>query len=369
MNVEYDDDTRALADHARRLLDGRDALGLARKTLEKRSTHDAALWGDLGAQGWCGIAIDPADGGLGMGTIALCALAEEFGRSLAPTPFASSIYGFAQALNLVGSTAQRASILPDIAAGAWIGTLAFTEHPGAPLSGALGARFKDGRLTGNKLPVFDGAIADIAIVLADSRDGPGLFLADMHAPGVTRTTISTLDPTRNAAKVAFVDVAVEPLGAAGAGLSLAAEILQRQAVPLAFEQIGGADRCLGDAVSFAKSRYAFGRPIGGYQAIKHKLADMYVKNEMARSSAYFAAWAADHDPVAFPAAAAAARISASEAHWFAAREAIQVHGGIGFTWEMPCHLHYRRARHLAVVAGAPAWWRQRMATILRAQEA
>jgi alkylation response protein AidB-like acyl-CoA dehydrogenase len=123
------------------------------------------------------------------------------------------------------------------------------------------------------------------------------------------------------------------------------------------------------AVAYAKTRFAFGRPIGGYQAVKHRLADIYVKTEMARSNAYHAAWAADHDPGALESAAAAARIAASEAYWYAAREIIQLHGGIGFTWEMDCHLFYRRARHLAVIAGAPDWWRTRLADRLRQEAA
>lgn len=370
MNVDYDDDTRTLMDHARRLLDGRDAIGAARRVLETEgATHDADLWAEIGEQGWCGVAIPEGDGGLGLGMVALCALAEELGRSLAPTPFASSIYGFAQALSLAGSVEQRARWLPRLAAGAAVGTLAFVEHPGAPFAGPVTARVADGRLSGTKLPVADGLIADSAIVLAAGDPGPSLYLVDLSAPGVARAPVSTLDPARPAARLAFNDVPAEPVGAPGDGIALATRILERQATALAFEQIGGADRCLDEAVAFAKGRYAFGRPIGGYQAIKHKLADMYVKSQMARSNAYYAAWAADHDPAAFPAAAAAARIAATDAYWFAAREAIQVHGGIGFTWEMDCHLHFRRARQLAVAAGAPAWWRQRLAALLQAEAA
>lgn len=362
MNVDYDEDVRALMEHARKLLDARGTTGAARQVLQDaEATHSAALWQEIGEQGWCGIGIGADLGGLAIGTVALCGVAEELGRSLAPVPFASSVYGFGQAVVLTGNGRQRTWLLPEIARGELIGTLAFDEGPGAPFAGPLTARVEDGRLSGAKLPVTDGAIADFALVLAASADGPGLFLADLGDPGVEWQPVSTLDPTRPAARLAFRDVPVEPLGRAGDGVALAAQILTRYAVPLAFEALGGADACLAMATDHVKTRYAFGRPIGGFQAIKHRLADMFVRNEMARSNAYFAAWAADNDPAAFETAAAAARIAACEAFWFAATELIQLHGGIGFTWEMDCHLFYRRARHLTAIAGAPDWWRARLA--------
>ncbi|WP_298668078.1 acyl-CoA dehydrogenase family protein [uncultured Sphingomonas sp.] len=370
MNVDYDEDTYALMAHARRLLEARGAVGAARRVLEgEGETHAAALWREVGEQGWCGVAIDAAHGGLGMGSVALCGLAEELGRSLVPLPFASSIYGFGQALTLVGNEAQRLRLLPEIASGARIGALAFTEGPGAPFAGLLAARVEGGLLSGVKLPVTDGMIADAAIVLAAGEQGPGLFIADLDHRGVSRQMLSTLDPTRPAARIDFADVPVEPLGEVGKGYEIAATVLARYAVPLAFEAIGGADACLHMAADYVKKRFAFGRPVGGYQAVKHKLADIYVKNEMARSNAYYAAWAADHDAASFDTAAASARIAASETFWFAAKEAIQLHGGIGFTWEMDCHLFYRRARHLMVAAGAPDWWRERLAARLRQEAA
>ncbi|QNA86644.1 acyl-CoA/acyl-ACP dehydrogenase [Sphingomonas sp. So64.6b] len=366
MNVDYDEDVRALMDHARKLLDARGAIDAARRVLETAGdTHATGLWRELGAQGWCGVAIDDAHGGLGMASVALAGLAEELGRSLAPVPFASSIYGFAQAIALAGSETQRAALLPEIASGALIGTLAFTEGPGTPFAAPPTARVERGRLHGTKQPVTDGAIADWAVVLAATADGPGLFVVGLNDPGVTRRSVSTLDPTRPAARLDFADVPVEPVGRTGDGVALAAQILTRYAVPLAFEAIGGADACLEMAVAYTRTRFAFGRPVAGYQAVKHRLADIYVKNEMARSNAYYAAWAADHDPAVFESATAAARIAACEAYWFAAKELIQLHGGIGFTWEMDCHLFYRRARHLSTAAGAPDWWRARLADQLR----
>jgi alkylation response protein AidB-like acyl-CoA dehydrogenase len=370
MNVDYDEDAAALKAHARKLLDDRHSTRAARKLLETDDeTHSTRLWQELVEQGWCGVAADPAHGGLGMGTVALCALAEELGRSLAPVPFATSIYGFAQAVAIGGDEEQRQRLTPPVASGARIGTLAFTEHPGAPFAGPLSAHVEGGRLSGTKLPVTDGGIADLAIVLASTGEGPRLFVVDLSHSGVSRSAVSTLDPSRPAARLEFSSVPVEPLGGPGAGIEHASAILARYAVPLAFEAIGGADVCLEMATAYVKTRYAFGRPVGSYQAVKHKLADIYVKNEMARSNAYHAAWAADHDPAVFAAAAASARIAASEAYWFAAKELIQLHGGIGFTWEMDCHLFYRRARHLMVAAGAVDWWRARLAKHLREEHA
>lgn len=370
MNVDYDDDVRTLKEHARKLLEGRDALGLARQRLDRVGDDPGrALWQELGAQGWCGVQIDPEHGGLGMGMVALCGLAEEFGRLLPPVPFASSVYGFAQAIALAGNAGQQARLLPAIAGGSAVGTLALTEGPGAPFAAPPLARVEAGLLHGVKLPVADGLVADHAVVLADAPEGPSLFLVDLHGAGVARSPVSTLDPLRADARVEFHGSPAELLGAAGDGVALATRILARYAVPLAFEAIGGADACLEMAVAYAKARYAFGRPIGSYQAVKHRLAEMYVKNEMARSNAYYAAWAADHDDAGFEKAVAAARIAAGDAFWFAVKEAIQLHGGIGFTWEVDCHLYYRRSRRLAVSAGSAAWWGERLAQVLREEAA
>jgi alkylation response protein AidB-like acyl-CoA dehydrogenase len=177
---------------------------------------------------------------------------------------------------------------------------------------------------------------------------------------VKRETLKTLDPTRGVARLTFSGAPAERLGAAGEGFALTEAVFDRAAVLLAFEQVGGADRCLEMAKEYAMGRYAFGRVIGGYQAIKHKLADMYVKNEVARSNAYYGAWALNTNAPELPVAASAARIAGSEAFWFASKENIQTHGGMGFTWDVDAHLFYRRSRQLALVAGAPKVWKERL---------
>jgi alkylation response protein AidB-like acyl-CoA dehydrogenase len=277
-------------------------------------------------------------------------IAEELGRAVAPIPFASTVYFLAEALMLAGSEEQKQDLLPKIAAGEVIGCLATSEGPGVVNASNLQATVSDGNLHGVKIPVTDGDIATLALVLAKENGKTGLYLVDLTGGGVSREVVKTLDPTRDAAKLTFKDAPARRLGPAGEGFELLEQILDRAAVLLAFEQCGGADRCLELAKEYALERYAFGRVIASYQAIKHKLADMYVKNELARSNAYYGAWALNTNAPELPVAASAARISASEAFWFAAKENIQTHGGIGFTWEMDCHLFYRRSRQLSLVA-------------------
>ena len=362
MNFDYTDDQKALKDEARRFLLAASPLSVARGVLEHPAAgYDAALWARIGEQGWCGAAIPENYGGLGLGYVELCALAEELGRAVAPIPFASSIYLFAEALLLAGSEGQKSALLPLVASGKMIGTLAVSEGPGAFTDDRIAAKVTGGMLTGIKLPVADGMAASKAVVLAQSEAGLGLYLADLSGPGVTREAVSTLDPTRGMARASFDCAPVQPIGTPGDGLALLGRVHERGAILLAFEQLGGADRCLEMARDYALERYAFGRPIGSYQAIKHKLADVFVKNEVARANAYYGAWALSTDAPELPLAAAAARVAGSAAYWMASKEMIQTFGGIGVTWEADCHFFFRRARHLGLVVGAPRDWKRRLA--------
>ena len=234
-----------------------------------------------------------------------------------------------------------------------------TETPAA-----LQASVSDGKLTGVKIPVPDGDIATVALVLAKENGKPGLFLADLAGGSGGGGVANRLAPPRDEATRLSSATPVPRTRAAGEGFELLEQIFDRAAVLLAFEQTGGADRCLEMAKEYALERYAFGRVIASYQAIKHKLADMYVKNELSRSNAYYGAWALNTNAPELPVAASAARIAASEAFWFASKENIQTHGGIGFTWEMDCHLYYRRSRQLSLVAGAPRVWKERLVSHL-----
>ena len=369
MNFDFNDDQRFLKSEARKFLDANCPPARVRAVLDGAKGYDEALWKAVAAQGWLGAAIPEEHGGLGLGRLELCVIAEELGRVAAPIPFASTVYFLAEALMIAGSDAQKAELLPKIAAGEVIGALATSEGPGPVVAGAVKAKVAGGRLSGVKLPVTDGDIADVAVVLAKENGKPALFLVDLGGEGVTREPLKTLDPARDAAKLTFQDAPARRLGGAGAGLDLLEQVLDRAAVLIAFEQCGGADRCLEMAKAYALERYAFGRVIASYQAVKHKLADMYVQNELARSNAYYGAWALNTNAAELPVAASAARIAGSEAFWFASKENIQTHGGIGFTWEMDCHLYYRRSRQLSLVAGAPRVWKERLVSHLERRNA
>ena len=364
MNFDYSDEQKHLKDEARRFLAAQCNAKVVRGVLDDDArSYDEPLWRAVAAQGWTGAAIPEEYGGLGLGHVELCALAEELGRACAPIPFASTVYVVAEALMLFGSDAQKARWLPRIAAGEAIGAFATSEGPGPVTARPVRTSVAEGRLSGEKIPVTDGDVADLIVVLAKD----GLYLVE-RGDGVTSEVLRTLDPTRSAARLTFADAPAERLGNED-GLAAMQAVLDRAAVLLAFEQVGGADRALEMARDYALERVAFGRAIGGYQAIKHKLADVYVKTEIARSNAYYGAWALNTSAAELPLAAATARVAASEAFWFAAKENIQVHGGVGFTWEADPQLLYRRSRQLALVAGAPALWRERLVAQLEMRNA
>jgi acyl-CoA dehydrogenase len=367
MNFEFNDDQRMLRDQARRFLLDKSPPEVVRETLEGAQSHDQGLWRQFAEMGWLGAAIPEEYGGSGLGHLELCVLAEELGRSLAPTPFASSIYLGAEALLTAGSEAQKQNYLPGIATGEAIWCLALSEGPRPATEKNLTASVSNGKLSGEKLPVADGDIADRAIVMAKDGGAAGLYIVDLTAAGVTRTTLETVDPTRSQAKLVFQDAAVEKLG--DEGWPLLRRIEDRAAVPVAFEQVGGAQMALEMAKEYALGRFAFGRPIAGYQAIKHRLADMYIQIELARSNCYYGAWALSRDAAELPVAAATARVSATEAFNFAAKENIQIHGGMGFTWEFNCHLYYRRSRLLALSLGSQRAWKDRLIRALERRNA
>ncbi len=369
MNFDFDDDLKLLKDEARKFLADKCSSEAVRRVLEGPEPYDKALWSEMAAMGWIGASIPEAYGGAGLGALGLCVLAEEIGRALAPVPFSSSLYFAAEALMIGGSEAQKSKWLPKIASGDAIGTMALAEGPGKATPKRVRTTFRNGVLNGEKLPVPDGAAADLCIVVAQTDRGIGLVLADLSHAGVSRDHVETLDESRKQARLAFANVPGELLGAAGEGERLLATIEQRAAILMAFEQVGGAQRCLEMARDYALERYAFGRPIGSFQAIKHKLADVYVATELARSNAYYGAWALSKTAPQLPLAAATARVSANEAFWLAAKENIQVHGGMGFTWAFDCHLFYRRAKVLAVANGSTRLWKDRLVTELESANA
>jgi len=374
MNFEFSDDQKQLRDQARRFLAEKCPPKAVRAVLEGSAGYDKALWSGLAEMGFLGVAIPEEFGGTGAGHLELCVIAEEMGRALAPVPFSSTVYLAAEALMLAGSDAQKQTWLPKIASGEAIGTLALFEGPGNPSPQAIKVAAANGMLNGVKKPVADGAIADFAIVAArngaSSRETDiALYLVDLKAGGVAAKTLTNLDPSRNQAELTFTDCKAEPLGAANEGWSILTRVLDRAAVLMAFEQVGGADRALEMGRDYALDRIAFGRPIGSFQAIKHILADMYVAATLARSNCYYGAWALSTNAGELPEAAATARISATQAFQHCSKQNIQVHGGMGFTWEFDCHLYYRRSNALALSLGSLSYWEDQLIERMRKKNA
>ena len=367
MNFEFNEDQRMLREQARRFLLDKSPPEVVRKTMENEQAFDRDLWKQFAAMGWLGAAIPEEYGGSGLGHLELCVIAEELGRSLAPTPIASSIYLGAEALMKAGTEEQKQVYLPDIATGKAIWCLALSERPRPTTEKNIAVSVLDGKLTGEKFPVVDGDIADCAIVLAKDGTSAGLYIVDLNGSGVDRNAVDTVDPTRSQARIKFSDAPAERLG--DNGWDLLQKIQDRAAVLMAFEQVGGAEVALDMAKEYALDRYAFGRPIASYQAIKHRLADMYIQIELARSNSYYGAWALTTDAPELPVAAATARVSATEAYNFASKENIQIHGGMGFTWEFNCHLYYRRSRQLALALGSQRRWKDRLVRALERRNA
>ena len=357
MNFEFSEDQLFIRDQARNFLNQECTTDVVRRVLDDAAlSYDRALWQKIVELGWTALAIPESYGGLGLGYLELCVIAEELGRSLAPVPFSSSVYLATEALKSWGTEEQKQHYLPRLAAGELIGTLA--AHEGFA-GQADGAQVQDGTLTGHKSPVPDGDIADFAVLTArDETGSTGLYLADLQHTGVSRQALNSMDPSRAVAQLTFTAVPVQRLGDGGTGSTELAQLLDRAAVLLSFEQIGGCQAAMEMGISYTKERYAFGRPVASFQAIKHKFADMYVALELARSNAYYGACALASNAPDLPLAAATARVCATDAYYLISKENIQAHGGMGFTWEFDCHLYYRRAQLLSSIIGSQPQWKE-----------
>ncbi len=360
MNFEFSDEQNLLREQAQGFLADNCPPATVRKILESDQPYDKELWQQIAELGWLSTVIPESHGGLGLSYYELSVIAEEIGRVLAPVPFSSSVYLATEALLMGGSEQQQQTYLPKLATGEIIGTFAFGEAAGRPSAKSLTTTFKDGKLNGTKVPVADGSIADFAIVVAKSETGVSVVMADLD--GVTKNPARTIDQSRKHAELVFEDTPAEVLGGTSDGWSFTNKLLDRAAVLFAWEQVGGAQAALEQAKTYAMERYAFGRPIAGFQAIKHKLAHAYVKNTLARSNGYYGAWALDGDEAELPLAAATCRVSAIQAFYYASKENIQTHGGMGFTWEFDCQFFYRRAKLLSVNIGSEGWWQDRLIT-------
>ncbi len=369
MNFDFSDEQKMLQEQVRKYLADACPTSRVREVFEGGETHAPEIWSGLAKLGCMGAAIPEKHGGLGLGTLELCVIAEELGRALAPAPFSSSICLAAEAIKLGGSEETQNAWLPKLASGETIGALALAEGPHAAVPKLIKTRLEGGKLHGQKWPVADGMCAHIAIAAARDKSKLILGIVDLTGPGVSREAVETIDPSRGHADIRFAGAPFTPLEGEKGGEELLGHLLDRAAVLTAFEQIGGAEAALDMACDYARQRYAFGRQIGSFQAIKHKLADAYIKNQLARANAYYAAMTLAEDGADLPAAAASARVSATEAFTYAAQENVQTHGGIGFTWESDCQFFYRRARLLALSLGAPLRWRERLVRALEIRNA
>ena len=374
MRFAFNEEQEELRRQARAFLDRNSSSERVRVAMQLERGYEEDVWRRIGAElGWTAITIPEAHGGLGLGYIELVALFEEAGRALLCSPLFSTIALATNALVAAGDSERAAELLPRIAAGETTATLAYTEESGSWDPAGLSATVRRDRdefiIDGVKTFVVDGHSADWLLVAArapgsSGEAGVSLFALSADTAGVTRRAMPTMDQTRKQAEVIFDSVRLPLsalLGTEGHAWPTISRTLDLAAVALAAEQVGGAQRCLDMTVAYAKDRKQFGRPIGSFQAIKHKCADMLLKVESARSAAYYAGWAASVGEADLPAVASLAKAYCSDAYFHCASEAIQIHGGVGFTWEYDVHLHFKRARATESLLGSPAFHRELVA--------
>jgi alkylation response protein AidB-like acyl-CoA dehydrogenase len=379
MDIGFTEEQELLRDTARKFFEAECPSKFVRERMATPEAMTDAFWQKLAEQGWLGIVYPEEFGGSGLGMVDVVVLMEEMGRAVMPGPFFASVLLGGAAMNEAGSPAQREHWLPRIAAGGAKAALAWTE-PNLRWDAAgimMTAREAGGgfRLSGSKLFVPDAHLADVLVVAARTRDGASLedgvslFLVPKGAGGVSVSVLPTIDETRKLCEVRFEDVALGRealLGEAHQGWAPLARVLDRAIVALCAEMCGGAQRVLDMTAEYAKIRIAFGKPIGSYQGVKHKAADMLVDLENARSLTYYAAWALDEAPQEAPLAVSMAKACASDAYRKVAGAGIQLHGGIGFTWEHDLQLYFKRARASEVAFGDAAWHRERVARLIGA---
>jgi len=370
VNFAFSEEQEAFRAQLRRCFEEHAGAPAVFRAMESADGFDRALWKRLaGELGLPGVHLPEAHGGQGFGFLELGIALEEAGRVLFPSPLFSTVCLAANAILNAGSEAQKRALLPGIASGDSLGTLALLEPGGDwdPESVRLAVESKRGvhRLSGSKRFVTDAATADLILVAARrdgtcGLDGIGLFAVRRAAPGLSVTPVEPLDATRKLAHVELTRVPAEPLGAPdGAGAALA-KTLDQARVMLACESAGGAQHCLDSAVAWARQRVQFARPIGSFQAIQHKCAEVLLEVASAQSAAHFASWAAEQDQ-GLPLAAAMAKSFCDEAYLRASQENLHIHGGVGFTWEAEPHLYFKRAKASETLLGPPAFQRLRIA--------
>ncbi len=366
MNFAFTEEQEELRNMVRSFLEAKSPESAVREQMETEDGYDKAVWSQMAEQmGLQALHIPEEYGGQGFGYVELGIVLEEMGRSLLCAPYFASVVLAANTLLQSGDEEAKQAYLPGIASGETIATLAITEPSGkwdeAGITLEASASGDAYTLTGTKSFVIDGAIADLIIVAARTANGVSLFAVDGGADGITKTRLATMDQTRKQAKLEFAGTPATLIGTEGQGWDVLSTVLDLAAVGLAAEQVGGAQFVLEMAVQYAKDRVQFGRPIGSFQAIKHKCADMLLEVESAKSAAYYGLWCASEMNDELPSTASLAKAYVSEAYFHAAAENIQIHGGIGFTWEHPAHLYFKRAKSSELLFGDPTYHRELLA--------
>ncbi|HEX9063882.1 MAG TPA: acyl-CoA dehydrogenase family protein [Streptosporangiaceae bacterium] len=372
MKLAYSAEQRELADSVRRFLADRMPLTRVRELMETQDGTDEKVWSYAGSQlGLQGLAIPEQYGGAGFTFTEQAIVLEEFGAALYPGPYLASAVLAATALLASSDDAARQELLPGIASGEVVATLAVTEDDGSwePDATALAATRDDGgnwTLDGHKSFVLDGHSAGLILVVArtagQGESSLSLFAVPAGAAGLDRTALPTLDQTRKMARLVFAGTPARLIGAPGEAGAILDRTLDVAAIALAAEQLGGAQRALDMAVAYAKVRHQFGRPIGSFQAIKHRCADLLLEVESLRSAVGYAAAAVAEDSAEIPVVAALVKALASDTYFHVAAENIQIHGGIGFTWEHDAHLYFKRAKASELFLGDASYHRERLAT-------
>ncbi len=372
MNLAFTPEQLEWKRAARRFLSAQSTSARVRAAMTGAAGFDEDGWAKARELGWTSLIVPVEYGGAGLGWTELVATAEETGRALACLPFFSTVCLATNAILVAGNPSQLSAQLPRLAAGEALAALAFAEGSDSdprPETTTAYPCMGGYRLSGAKRYVVDGSTADLLLVTARVTEAPGtgavaLFAVDARAPGVVRTRLPTMDLTRPQSAIELRDVRLDAAARMGDAQAVQ-RALDRAAVALAAESLGSAERCLEVATEYAKARVQFGRPIGSFQAIKHKLADMLVAVETARSAVYYAACVADSgDDAELVTAAPLAKSYCTEAFFRCASESVQIHGGIGFTWEHDVHLFLKRARGSLALLGSPSSDRERIADTL-----
>jgi alkylation response protein AidB-like acyl-CoA dehydrogenase len=371
MDFGFSDEQEMLRQSARGLLEKECASSVVRRLLEDERGYDDTLWKTMSGLGWTGLTIPEEYGGAGLNYVDLVLVLEEMGRVILPSPFIWTMM-VAEAINRAGSADQKRALLPRIAGGDLIATLALLEQSAlwGPEGISLQAKTSgsDFILDGVKLFVNDAHVAGCLLVAArtggNTTDGVTLFALEPGRAGISVAPLKTMDQTRKLSEVKFAGVkagAADVIGEVGAGWKILSEVLDRGKVMLAAEMMGGAQKVLDMAVEYAKMRVQFGRPIGSFQAVQHKCANMMIDVEGAKSAVYYAAWAVSNQVAEAPLAAALAKAASADAYRRVSAEGIQVHGGIGFTWDHDMHLYFKRAKSSEFTFGDATYNRELVA--------